>query len=194
LHNPSGFEPTVTLRNPSINGMKFITEDKHQNCTITRTSLNFQQQIPYLGWDVFLEELKLVYKIFLKFFSKASLSGISLRFINKIDIPAPVSNPLDFFNIAVQGTEEALKNPISIFSLRFMTNYFEEKKHAIVNHSLEPHDGKIYPFMLDIDVHYTDLISASDPLIWDKFSELRDLKNTIFNSLITEKTERLINE
>ncbi len=194
LNNPLGFEPTVTVRNRAMDGMKFITENKHQNFTLTKTSLNFQQQYPYLGWDVFFEELKFVYQGFLKFFSKATLSGISLRFINKIEIPAPVTNPLDYFNVAIQGTEEAMSLPIAFFSLRYNTAIPEEKMHAIVNHSLEPHDDRSFPFMLDIDVHYTESISAIDQIIWEKFTQLRQYKNKIFNSLITEKTEKLINE
>ena len=194
LNNPLGFEPTVTVRNRAMDGMKFITENKHQNFTLTKTSLNFQQQYPYLGWDVFFEELKIVYQGFLKFFSKARLSGISLRFINKIEIPSPVTNPLDYFNVAIQGTEEAMNLPISFFSLRYITANQEEKMHAIVNHSLEPHDDRAFPFMLDIDVHYTNSMSASDQIVWQKFLQLREYKNKIFSSLITKKTEKLINE
>ena len=67
---------------------------------------------------------------------------------------------------------------------------------AIITETIEPVEkhasGEVLPFILDINVLRHGTASPSDSsFLWDRFAELRDVKNEIFFNSITPNSEAL---
>jgi uncharacterized protein (TIGR04255 family) len=58
---------------------------------------------------------------------------------------------------------------------------------AIVTQAMEFPSGTSVPVVLDIDVYYTCKLEVNSPIVWAEFDRLRDIKNHIFFSSVTER-------
>lgn len=185
-------EGTRASINPVVDGFIYVSEDKKRNLTLSLNSFNFQQHGKYTTWDDFISSAKKSWHLFYKNIIGAQITGISIRYINKIEITELTDDPTEFFNTGLVFTSEAKPTNVGSYLIKYIDVIKEKGIHSIVTQSLEQGDGKVLPFMFDIDVHNNKSLDLFDESIWLLFEELRSIKNDIFFNNITEKTIQLL--
>ncbi len=64
-------------------------------------------------------------------------------------------------------------------------------RNVIITETIEPIDNSLLPFILDIDVFQELNVENSNDSLRHNFSEIRNIKNEIFENCITDKTRHL---
>lgn len=183
-----GAKTTLSL-DQNVEGLKFESSDKKKNFAISDKRLSVELHGEYLGWDNFIEEAKKIWNAFTKIENSIVLTGISLRFINRINLPINTRDLSDYFTTYLNSSSG--EHSINSFQLRYTSNDKADNIKNIITHALEMPIGDVLPYIFDIDTILVDDINDENDL-WGKFNLLRSKKNSIFNDGITDLTKDLI--
>jgi uncharacterized protein (TIGR04255 family) len=184
-------EPThVSLDEKVIDGIQFVSEDKKKVLIIGRDKFTFEVHGNYKGWEEFTKEAKYLWEFFQGELKNLNLKGLSIRYVNKFNLPSQTKNISDYFTTFITSSEGDYD--LSGFQFRYTT--FLEKENIVyhVGHALESIIDDKFPYLFDIDVIYLKDLSNESNQIWDIFERLREKKNVIFNSGLTDKAKNLI--
>jgi uncharacterized protein (TIGR04255 family) len=122
-----------------------------------------------------------------------SVNKIGLRYINRIEIPFPVKELRDY---CLLFPEFPLKMPQTIgnFFMQFQSVNQEIGATGVVTLAVEPMapGQQFVALIFDIDVGCsTGSMHPDAEEIWTKFELLRNFKNRIFHSNLTENAKKL---
>lgn len=185
---------SISLSNQKVDCFLYSSKDKQTEFTLSFDKFNYRQSGTYTSFENFIQHAKTIWEIHYSLLKDVSITGISLRCINKIDVNEIINDPSEYFNVSIQAGTDIIKDIVTNYSIRYITHNLEGNKHAIVALSLENRTQNSYPFILDIDVHDENSINNDIDLLWEKFESLRNEKNRLFNTLITTKTKNILNE
>jgi uncharacterized protein (TIGR04255 family) len=180
----------VSLDEKEIDGVQLISKDKRKNLVIGKDRFTYEMHGKYSGWDDFTSEAKKLWEIFQDELSGVELTGLSLRYVNRINLPLDFHDISEYFTTFIQSSTG--NHTINTFQLRFTSVEPKDNITIHVGHVLEPPIEDKYPYLFDIDVIYTSPIDNEPEKIWDIFYFLRDKKNFIFNDGLSKKSKELI--
>ncbi len=175
-----------------------LSDDDRLNVRLVNTQhFTISRLAPYLGWNSFIadgrDELATWKRLAL---GRRTLSRIGVRFINRVDIPLQ-SNGLfdldDYFKLSITVPQPPF-GPLRQFSSHVEGGIGEGANlcGVNVNYSSAPSPLVAHSsFLLDIDVFREDGIPSNDDELWELVGLLRDHKNAVFESLITDRTRAL---
>lgn len=186
-------QPTVSLHNSKVDCLRYLSEEKNSQFTISLDRFNYQQSGKYTTFEDFLTNIKLVWNLHKTRLKNINIRGISLRFFNKIELQEIENgDPSNYFNLSIQAQQDLISDIVISYSIRYITSNPESQTHSIVSLSLEPKTNNHFPFILDIDVHNDNPIKNNNvKTLWEKFESLRNEKDIIFNQILTEKTKTI---
>lgn len=185
-------EKVASIQNKKIDSHLFISDNKRRDFVVSQKKFDFSQHFNYIDWLDFILEVKKVWAILTKKVGALNIRGISLRYINKIEISELIEDPTEYFNTSIQVNDKINIPFISNYSIRYTVQYPDKNQRAIVQQSLEDFNKNSFQYIFDIDVHQDKLNTLDDSIIWKIFDDLRDLKNELFFNNLTEKTLNLI--
>lgn len=188
-NKPNG-TTNVSLDDKKIDGVQFISKDKKKNLVIGKDRFTCEMHGNYSGWEEFSTEARKLWELFQNELSGIHLTGLSLRYVNRINLPGDFHDISDYFTTYIQSSSG--EHLLNTFQLKYTTNEPENKLTIHVGHVLEPQIEGNYPYLFDIDVIYASSIQNDSKTIWEIFDTLRGKKNYIFNDGLTEKSKNLI--
>ena len=180
----------VSLDPKEIDGVQFISKDKTQNLVIGRDRLTYERHGNYPGWEKFTTEPIKLWDLFQEELGKVELTGLSLRYVNRINLPIDFHDISKYFTTYIESTTGT--HTINSFQIRYTAVEPENNLTQHVGHVLEPPIEDKYPYLFDIDVIYTSEVENEFKKIWEIFNLLRNKKNYIFNDGLSDKTKTLI--
>lgn len=151
---------------------------------------------PYQGFDSLLAVAKENFETFTKIAGRRRISRLAIRTINRIDVPNKVFAQAGSWSAFVK-VQPSLPPEVAVAPQAYYINV--QAPYAAgggvklnlqtgpVNTVLLDHQS----LQLDVDVSYEGEIPARIDEMWDKFSELRLTKNTIFEACITDAARKL---
>jgi len=175
-------------------GYLFSTRDGKRIVQARLDGFTFNQLKPYGTWEVFRDEAKEHWKTYLDIAHPDSVTRIALRYINRIELPLPIGDFKDYLKIAPDILAANVPHAVQNFFLRLEIPYASGALALVTETILPPEDpasAKTLPFILDIDVIRAEVVDPPFSGIWDKFEELRQIKNDIFFGTITPLAEAL---
>ncbi|MFS4448701.1 TIGR04255 family protein [Maribacter sp. 2307UL18-2] len=183
-------ETNVSLGERSIKGVQFFSENEKRRFTINDEKFTFEVFEKYSGWDNFVKDAFEVWDSCKDILKVEVLTGISIRFVNRINLPLDTSELTEYFTTYINSNTGT--HAISNFQVKYTARDDDMSMHWNIAHSLEkPLENKL-PYLFDIDVLInTDIPNESSALI-EKFNLIREKKNFLFNDGITDKTKSLI--
>lgn len=188
--NIDGLETKVSLGKRNINGVHFFSEDEKRRFTISDEKFTFEVFEKYNGWENFVKDGFEIWDSCKDILNVDLLTGISIRFVNRINLPLDTSELTEYFTTFINSNTGT--HAISNFQIRYTARDDSKAMHWNIAHSLEkPLDGKL-PYLFDIDVLINTEIQNKKSVLTQKFNLIRDQKNFLFNDGITEKTKSLI--
>lgn len=189
LINNNQDETNISLDEKKFDNIQISNQDKKRLFVISHEKFTYQAKDTYQGWEDFIKGVKLFWEEFSNTFSIETIHGVSLRYLNKFELPLDFKSFNDYFNSYLE--DKTSNHHVNQYQFRFST--LDPKNNMTINiaHSLEKPTNQFHPYLLDIDVLKNEMIENSDA-IWKNFEVLRTKKNELFNQSITEKTVELI--
>jgi len=181
---------SVSLKDRKIQGIQIISKNRKEYFTISSEKFTFQSHEKYQGWDIYIGKVHAFWNSFSKILKVDKLTGVSLRYVNKFNLPIETKLLTKYFTTYLK--DDVNNHAINNFQLRFSSFDKENKFNYHIGHALEKPIGETIPYLLDIDIQRNGDINNNDKEIWPLFDKIRMKKNQIFNDGITEETKKLI--
>jgi len=175
-----------------IHGYFFRSENNIKVAQFRIDGFTFSRLKPYTNWEEMFGEARELWKMYREIAQPESLTRIAVRYINHINIPLPIDDLSDYFTappklpINVQGVLSGFLSKVVVYDPK--TNVSTNIVQALEK-STKP--DKHITVVLDIDSFKTGDFKAKNGEMWDVFEKLHNIKNNIFFSSITNKTDRL---
>lgn len=181
-----------TITKKYIRDCRFVSQNRKVILLASRERFNLNISDYYSGWDEWFNKFKSYWSHFYDGILKTNglpivVTGVSIRYINTIELEG-VQNINEYFKTTIYADEGVIPDTVQ----SFFTNYRSitpDKVNINVTQGLQPSDNKSFPYLFDIDIVQNNLFNND---IWDVFLSLRDHKNDVFFSNLTEKTLNLL--
>ena len=183
-------QQAITRRGPE--GFMFKAKDGRRTVQARQDGFTFNWLKPYDRWETFRDEAREHWERYRAMFGPEAVSRIALRYINRLELPVPFDDFREYVKTAPDIAPE-LPQGLNAFFMRLEIPDERRGLIAILTETIEPlvDEGKRLPFILDIDVIHGSAIHPDGSAMWDKFEELREFKNEIFFSSVTERAKEL---
>lgn len=185
-------EQINTPFNSSIHGFIFKSKDEKRQVQIRLDGFTFNFVGQYSEWKEFSSEALNLLQIYFKELKPNKVTRIALRFINRIEIPLPVGKFQNYI-INIPPIPKSLPQSFSNFFMRIEVPCDNEGTNIILSETIEQPTKDYLPFILDIDVYKIGKIEMDIKTLKEEFSKLRNLKNSTFESCITDEARNLFN-
>jgi uncharacterized protein (TIGR04255 family) len=172
-------------------GYFFWSEDDKQAVQFRLDGFTFNRLRPYKDWPAMRTDAKPLWELYVANAKPLRVTRLALRYINSIDIPEK-SFLLENYFTAPPKVPEGLSQSIEQFLSRIEINFPELDAKAIITQTVQPQKSpEVTSILFDLDVFRFVSLRGDQPEIWQILSDLRDLKNDIFDKSLTEKTKEL---
>lgn len=162
--------------------------DMDEFVIIGGTNFIVSKLAPYAGWDVFFERFQQDWLLVKKAYKYQKIARIGLRFINRLDLP--ITNRMvkeeEYINVSILSPE-ILENKIG-YTLQLAKPIDKIKSILTFNSAsvLSPIPNCL-AIVLDIDIGRDIEIPQNDNDMFALISEMRLVKNEVFEACITDK-------
>lgn len=151
----------------------------------------FNKLKPYKDWMSFQAEAQELWNIYLKIATPIKIVRIALRYINRIEIPLPMSEFKEYI-LTVPEIAPNIPQALSHFFMQLVIPNPEIGATAVINQTVEPiTPNQRAPLIFDIDVFKDVVYVDNKEKIWDDFKDIRIFKNEIFFNSVTDKAKEL---
>lgn len=183
-------KPNVTSEGNERNILGIIFSNSNSNIKIQfrKNGYTLNMLEPYTSWNDFSSIAFKYWEIYKKRMKPNKINRIGLRYINEINLPLK-SISLNEYLKFMPEIPNVLKIDYSNLFLKLKSNCKDSENDAIIIRTFNKPKENILPFILDIDVYEHG--ELAEKKIKDKFEVMRNDKNNIFESLITDKTRNL---
>jgi len=171
-------------------GLRFRNRKGTQVAHFTPTGLVMNWVKPYPGYEKCIPKVKKLWNVYVKYFSPISVETVSMRYIDRIQIPMENGTVhLDEYITLGAGVPNIKGLSVSGFNQVFEYNKLPEQIRTRVNlATLNPLDH-VLPVLLDHEA-FIDLKGQkdrSDKAIWPAFDKAHTWSLKFFNGSLTPK-------
>jgi len=160
------------------------------------TFISYHNLEKYDGWDIVINELKILWSEFCTSVGVIQLSEIKVRNINQILLPLPLSTGFKEYIRLLPVVPEGINPSLGNFFIQINTVDKAKQLNATISEKILGVDqnNKKLNLLLDITVFKKDIFECDKSKMWESFNDLREYKDDLFFKCITPKTESLFNE
>lgn len=180
----------ITNSGSFFQGYQYFSEDKKQILQFQKDGFTFNRLSPYPSWNDFVEQAKKGWEVYSNDISSL-ITRLAIRTINEIHVPYPLEKINDFFNLqlVLPSALNFSQEQFNVQSILRKENFKALINFSVLNHS-NPSTTKV---LLDIDLFCdTFNFSATSPEIFQTLSVMRELKNSVFFSCLTERLGEIL--
>jgi uncharacterized protein (TIGR04255 family) len=180
--------PSVGFQH-GVRGFAFFSPDKDRVIQARRDGFTFSKLHPYESWMNLRQEAKELWEHYRSVACPVVVKRLAVRYINRIPLPEQLQLQ-DWFNL--HPTTPDPLGPMEEFLVRTVWRHQENPDfRAVATQATQPTGpGGDASIVLDIDVFTATEESFDEDSIWTTLDDLREYKNDVFFSTITEHTER----
>lgn len=176
-------------------GIRLSSDDRADVVVLRKHGFTCSRMAPYLGWDHLRENAQTAWEAWRRAAGFVEVSRIGLRYINRIDVPphqgSDMINVEDYITF-VPAAPVLLEQPMSAYTIQMTKPLGHEECHVTLTSSSVPSPLVGYAsFVLDVDVSRQTSIPRREDALWELIERMRDLKNFLFEGLITDKSREL---
>ena len=183
-----GQSAEFSTRVSGIHGHRLLSKDGKNVVQLRRDGFTFSRLNPYTQWEEVFSEAWRVWSMYVETAKPLEVSRIAVRYINRLLLPLPFSNPEEYLK-APPMAAEGWPSDMSAFLSRVVMHDPESEILVNVIQALEPQaSGQTNVTLLfDIDAYEDVSLPADDVTMRVRFAELREMKNRVFFKGLTEK-------
>lgn len=188
----SGGKKVGASATQELAGYTFRSKERGQIVTACPDRFAFSQLPPYDRWETFCPAARRLWEIFRRETKPSQIVRIATRFVNRIEIPLPITDIAHYFRTAPVISPD-MRQDLSGYFLQIQLPQTDLHCTVTLNQALlASADGSTAPFLLDIDIFDAPPEFQTDELIWDRLLAFRWRKNDIFEACITDRIRELI--
>ncbi len=178
----------VSTRLAGIHGHRLLSKDGKNVVQLRREGFTFSRLSPYTQWEEVFNEAWRLWGIYVEITKPQEVSRTAVRYINRLLLPLPFSNPEEYLK-APPMTPEGWPRDMSLFLSRVVMHDPESEILVNVIQALEPQAPKQsnVTVLFDIDAYQDVSLPADDVTIKGRFADLRAMKNRVFFKGLTDK-------
>ena len=186
--------PPKISSSTGIDGFLFRSSDNQRVVQARLNGFAFNRLRPYDRWEKFSAEALELWEKYRTIAHPVNVTRIGVRYLNRIRLPLPVLNCRDYCLLFPEFPKK-FSGPAQDFFLHFSLRLptFPDAT-AVTKLAFEPlqPNATFLPLILDLDTFFQFAICPPDSEeIWAKLGVLRNFKNFIFDSSLTEKAKDL---
>lgn len=174
-------------------GFRYVSKDEKRICQARLDGFAFSKLRPYSNWRDLREEARELWDIYRTGAGEHKITRIAVRYINRIDIPAPAIEYKDYFRTTPE-ISPSLPQALTNFYMQLVTPQKDLGGTLVLTQaSVDPPEPGMVSVILDLDVFKA--VDESAPAgIWETLETLRLRKNQYFEGSITDRTRALFGE
>ena len=173
-----------------VRGHIFRSQDGKNIAQFRRDGFTFSRLKPYTSWEVVFAEASRLWELYIGIAKPTEVGRIATRYINRI--PLPLGADFDDYLKSGPVIPPELPQYVGAFVSKVVIQEPATGIMANITHALEVEAGaESVGVILDIDVFHHKAFNAADGLLLANFPKLREMKNRIFFSSLTEKAIKL---
>jgi len=179
-------KPFVSTKSKGLRGFIYKSEDKKNIVQFRRDGFTFNRLNPYKDWDSLTNAARECWEIYAEISRPLKITRIATRFINHVKLPLPIKDFADYMTAPPQNPYG--KDQINGYLNRVKLVDNQNEINTNVTQTIEKGTDKDeVTLLIDIDTYSRKNFEPQDLAIWDQFKKLRNKKNDVFFSSLTEK-------
>ena len=174
-------------------GVRIHNHNTRTVCFAEPEKFVFSLSYPYESWEVFSEQARRFWGMYLEATDVQNVTRVALRYINKFDFEADEAMEIeDYFQTYPKLSLEYEHKQIGGVFMQLELNQPDLDAVLILNQvRVEPPTANHVSIILDLDLFSRNALLTPNEA-WDKLSDFRVRKNQIFNASISEKAREQI--
>jgi uncharacterized protein (TIGR04255 family) len=183
-------KPIQGKSHSDLSGFIFLSRDNYRQLQVGIDGFTLNILKPYESWESHFDLFMKYWADYNNKFRPSNILKIAVRYINRIEIPFPLDNFQDYIT-NMPPIPDCLPQSFSNFIMQIQVPCNDGFRSAVITETIEPIENEVLPFILDIGVSQDLNVNNSFESLVKNFSEIRSIKNEIFENCITEKTRNL---
>ncbi len=194
-----GFERKNEIRQFSVNitgagiptrieellGWRYESPDGARIIQLRRDGIGYSIVREYTEWADIKAAARSVWELYRKHSGDQDVGRVAVRYINVLDLPPWTE--LNAYLTAAPQVADGLPQTLTYFLERVVVP-FDEGIFAIIIQTMEQVAHPATRVILDIDVYAQRVFGGGSADFWLFLDRLREVKNTVFFSSVTERT------
>ena len=171
-------------------GFHLKSPDQRRTIVVRPDALGLSHLKPYDRWEALRDEFKELWGAYCDIARPTHVTRIGVRYINSIDLPLPSSDFKEYIE-TVPEIAPGLPQGLASFLMRLVIPVEEVPAIAILTQAVNPAppDATAIPLIFDIDTFREGRFGVGSDELWRTLEALRNLKNKLFFSSITQKAK-----
>ena len=174
-------------------GFKLSLSDRTRIVIARTESIAFAELAPYSGWENFSQYAQSSWKAWRKTLGPQKLTRLGLKYINRIDIPVPPSEPVDAERyVTILPRVPDFGGVDALYTMQVRTSIPSHTLNVTINtsivHSPVPNNTSI---LLDIDLDRQQDVPQRKKLLWTTMASMRIVKNAVFKACVKDAAREL---
>jgi uncharacterized protein (TIGR04255 family) len=186
-------EETAKLRQEPL-GYRLTSTDASEVVSIAAGAIATSRLPPYEGWEPFVARARKNWETWKRVVGRREIIRIGVRYVNRIDVPNPTQEPVaieDYLNFSIRLPPAGIP-PVLHFAINAQAPLGKDECKLILNASTAPSPlVKTVSFILDLDVSLDVGLPQNDEALWALVDRMREYKNFIFETCITDRARAL---
>jgi uncharacterized protein (TIGR04255 family) len=173
-------------------GWAWRNSDKTRVVQSRMDGYSFTRGRPYGHWDDFQLDARRLWMLYKSATKPEAVNQISLKYVNRFDIPLPVIELKDYFLTSPEISTKMPQRMAGMF-MQLQIPYPEiDSMLALTQTLVPPPQAGYVSVVLVIELTRAVSVPQDDDGIWGVLGQFRGIKNTVFDACLTEKTKELI--
>jgi len=181
-----------TSRTSTAIGYRLTNARGDRVVQIRRNGISFSHMAPYGDWESFSSDARGLFTQYTSELKPSRVQRLAVRYINRLELPARV-DLAHYFTLTPKIPDFCAEVEGYFLQLVLPQKDIRGESKVIVNTGLEgaTSEGAIVT-LLDIDVFTALDWSWDEEQVWGLYQDLRNRKNDVFESIITDQVRSLI--
>jgi len=185
----------VNTQESTLFGFRFVSQDGKYALACRINAFSLSRLAPYETWEAFRDETRGLWKVFREKYNPVKVNGLSVRYINRIEIPWKPGQQIDFrwYFRTFPEVSSDLDVGMESFYMRVDIPLYSIGARLILNQARLPAASpqpESLSVLLDSDLIFS-CEDGTEDYIWDHCEILRKAKNDVFEACITNLTREL---
>lgn len=147
---------------------------------------------PYTNWEAFSDEAVPLWDAYRTEAGVATVIRTAVRFINRFQFPVPLEQASNYVKVT-PALPPSLPGVTKQYGMQFVRKLLiAPDSTAVIRCAAGEIEKGVTEFLLDFDVSINAQVAAESYTPWEWLGLLRDVKNKLFEEVITEPTRALI--
>jgi uncharacterized protein (TIGR04255 family) len=178
----------------SLIGFRYDSVDKKYVFQARVDGFTLSRLQPYEHWEPFKKEAQRLWTIYRRYADPLHCIRAAVRYINRIDLPAQPEQPAemkDYFRTYPEVSAD-LPQLLAGHLMQLLIPHENDTTLSLIQASVPPPRPGVASVNLDLDLFKESPTAfATDEQIWLFFDSLREVRDHIFESCITDKARAL---